>query len=164
VRWQSPQVSLADSIGLEGLTSLLWQRTEQLLAEQPCVAHLVSWKIECRPALRTAIRRSDLATKLLGSCRTEFGHRSPPCWTVAIKVQWPQEIPPAWNDEDTIRGDFLRELRDLENSVEASSIEDIYQHFSGSWNETITSAEHPQIQCDAAWLGADLLSPQEAAS
>ena len=166
VRWQAPRVSVANSISSNELNAMLGHRAEQLLAEQTNVAHLVSWKVECGRGLRTAIRRGELATKLLDSLRTQFGHRAPLCWAVSIEAVLPQEFPVTSHDEDTIRGDFLRELRNLETGGEANTIEDICRSLDGSIAGTgllLTPAEVREIQREAAWLGADLLSPQEAA-
>jgi DNA repair exonuclease SbcCD nuclease subunit len=164
VRWHWPRVPVADSISSAPLTDALFQRAEQLLIEQPNVAHLVSWQIECGPALRTAVRRGELTSKLLNSLRSQLGHRSPPCWTVSIDAALPQEIPTSWREEDTIRGDFLRELHTPAVDAEGRAIEGVCLSGASSWDAPLTPTEVRQIQRDVAWLGADLLSPQEAAS
>jgi DNA repair exonuclease SbcCD nuclease subunit len=162
VRWHWPRVSVGEAISSAALTGVLCRRAEQLLIEQPNLAHLVSWKLECGRALRTAIRRGELKSNLLESLRTQLGRGSPPCWTVDIEAELPEDIPRAWHDEDSIRGDFLRELRSL--AIDADiSIEGICGNVDGVRN-IATPAELQQIRSHAAWLGADLLSPQEATS
>jgi hypothetical protein len=163
VRWHRPQVLAGDAISSVGLADVLCRRGEQLLSEQPNLAHLASWQIEGGAALRTALRRGGLKSKLLDSLRTQLGHRSPPCWTVAVEAELPQDIPRAWHDEDSIRGDFLCELRSLEMDAEAGLFEGICGKVEGAMN-IATPAELQQIRSHAAWLGADLLSPQEAVS
>lgn len=162
VRWHSPRVSVSDAIGSVALANALCQRAEQLIIDEPNVAHLVSWEVECGRALRAAIRRGELTSRLLDGLRTYFGHRSPLCWMVSVEAEMPQDIPRDWHDEDTIRGDFLRELRTLTADAQAT-IDGICGEVERGWN-VATPAELRQIRSHAAWLGADLLSPQEAAS
>jgi len=164
VRWHCPRVAVADAISSAALAGVLRQRAEQLLIEQPNVAHLVSWQLECGSALRTAIRRGELTRNVLDSLRTQLAHRSGPCWMVSIDAARPQEIPASWREEDTIRGDFLRELHNLATDDEVATIENICRNIASSWHAPVTPADVRQIRGDVAWLGADLLSPQEATS
>jgi len=169
VRWQSPRLSVANSTDGDRLVELLHQRTEQLRTESPNVAHLVTWRIECGPALRAAMRRGELVKNLLAGLRAEFGHRSPPWWTVGVEAEWPQNIPSVWYDEDTIRGDFLREIRSAVSEDASGAIQGIRQELDDCGGgagaaASLTPSGIEELLDDAAWLGADLLSPQEAAS
>jgi exonuclease SbcD len=160
VRWHRPRVSVGDAISSTALADVLCRRGEQLLTEQPNLAHLVRWQIEGGAALRRAIRRGELKSTLLDSLRVQLGDRSPPCWTVSIEAELPQDVPRAWHDEDSIRGDFLRELRQLRTEGWAA-LDNLPARAEG---QVALATDAGSVGHDAAWLGADLLSPQEAVS
>ena len=98
---------------------MLAGRTEQLIAESPGVALLLSWQIAADGALAGSLRNTGLAADLRDGLRNQFGVRTPLCWTLSVEADRPGQIPAAWIEEETIRGDFL--LRDRRVSIARAS-------------------------------------------
>jgi hypothetical protein len=50
--------------------------------------------------------------------RKQYGHASPAIWTVGLECHEPLCVPAEWYDEETIRGDLLRQFREMETKPE----------------------------------------------
>lgn len=185
LRWQTPRVSWnvvsflqADRAELE---RKLAARTEQLIAESPGVALLLSWKIAADGALATALRNTGLATELRDGLRNQFGARTPPCWTLSVEADRPGQIPATWIEEETIRGDFLRVIDGYLSPERADRWEREHQwvvdglptvsELTEELMRDVPVVDRPaesqgeslrKVLIEAAWLGSELLSPQEA--
>jgi DNA repair protein SbcD/Mre11 len=164
VRWISPRISFPDSAGESELEFALFQRARQLADESGGVAMLVDWKIDCGEALRRALRHGLLARTLELKLRDEFGRRPPPVWTVRIEAEAPEVMPKNWHEEETIRGDFLRlvETYRIHSPPVAELPALVGQHdLPVEFSESADSLR--RLLPEVAWLGASLLSPEEAA-
>jgi exonuclease SbcD len=180
IRWESPRLSLGATAGHAELEKMLRDRTSQLVAEGGGAALLIQWTIACNGTLFAELRRGKLASDLLASMQREFGHRTPAAWTVAIEPELPAELPVSWQREETLRGDFLKALQRSMNGDQADasphlstldidrfvSPADSADEFSRIYR-SLSSLDDPEVRGrvlrQAAWLGADLLSPEEAA-
>ncbi|HEY2760047.1 MAG TPA: DNA repair exonuclease, partial [Pirellulales bacterium] len=111
LRWLTPQLSLSAPADADELERLLFERTEQLLADSMGPALLVTWQITCPGPLQSALRHGSLGAELTSKLRQNFGHRQQPLWTLAIEVELSDQIPPQWSAEETLRGDFLRAVQ-----------------------------------------------------
>ena len=57
------------------------------------------------------LRRGTLAADLLGLLRKEFGQGSPAAWSMSLGIEPVVVLNPEWYEQKTIRGDFLRVVR-----------------------------------------------------
>ena len=98
----------------EDLESRLRERMHALLEASPAVGLLISWTIAGRGPLIGQLRRGRLAAELLQGLRSDYGYRSPAAWSVSLEVEISETLPPEWYEQETIRGDFLRAVRQLQ--------------------------------------------------
>ena len=102
--------------------------------------------------------------------RSEHGSASPAAWSVSIEVEPLAGLLPEWFEQETIRGDFLLAIRQFEmNQGEPLGLEVLLVrgHLAGALAAAAEVADRRSARrcCrDAAWLGIDLLSGEEAKS
>jgi len=113
-RWRNEKITLDHKANLNDARRLIRQRLQSVLTDAAGVAQLMCFDIEGGVWLGSQAREDSIVGQLVDELRSEFGHRSPPAWTVAIETAPPVSFPDAWYEEDTIMGDFLRAVRDLE--------------------------------------------------
>jgi hypothetical protein len=109
VRWLSVSLAVAESIHMDALKDLLADRALQLISQVPDGHLLVEWHIATTGDYAADFRRQENLGKLLKWLRHEFGG-SPGLWSVGLTFSPPQNLPKGWQEEDTILGDFLREV------------------------------------------------------
>ena len=84
-----------------------------------------------------------------------------------MEVELPASLPPAWYEQETIRGDFLRAVRHLQmNAGESLELESYVaeQHLAGILATAVAPGDLParqRVLREAAWLGVDLLTGEE---
>lgn len=189
VRWHAPRLALSESADCQELEQLLRQRTAQLLEEAGGVAALITWNISCEDALLAALRRGQWNVELVSLLRSEFGHRSPPAWTIDIVPELPDQLPTHWYSEESLRGDYLRAALALANDPSATAAvtatattiaastdpsseppmlispgdlpPDVAEKLGWSAVSLDRADVRRRVLREAAWLGADLLSPYE---
>ena len=114
------------------------------------------------------LRRGKLAAELREWLRSEYGHRSPAAWTVSLEVELSETLPPEWYEQETIRGDFLRAVRQLQMNPDEPLVLDSYlaeTHLAGTLGGAVAlvgKAARDRALREAATLGVDLLSGEEA--
>jgi hypothetical protein len=179
VRWESPSLTLGVAADRAELERLLRERTTQLIAEAGGAALVIDWQIVCDGTIFGELRRGKLTAELLAALQREFGGRSQTAWTVAIRPELPTELPTAWQREETLRGDYLRAIGGLlhetspsDSTLSPVDLEKILAHAGDGvhWQrfERISASladpvKRKRVLREAAWLGADLLSAEEAA-
>jgi DNA repair protein SbcD/Mre11 len=167
VRWMSERVAIDETTAAEDLEARLRERMHTLLETMPTTSLLVSWKIAGRGPLLTSIRRGALGAQLLDRLRTDYGYRSPAAWSVSLDVELSETLPPEWYEQETIRGDFLRAIRQLQmNADEPIPLEQYLAepHRAGTLAAAVAVAGKPcreAVLREAAALGVDLLSGEE---
>jgi hypothetical protein len=92
------------------------QRIASLKDKHPDRDLLITWNIRGRGELLNQLRPGGLSDELIGHLRKQFGHATPAIWTVAVNCDEPLCIPEEWYDEETIRGDLLRQFREMESN------------------------------------------------
>lgn len=178
VRWESQSLTLGVAADRAELERLLRDRTAQLLAEAAGAAVLIDWQIVCDGTIFGELRRGKLTADLLATLQREFGNRTPAVWTAAIRPELPTELPTAWQREETLRGDYLRAIGGLLHETQLSDsnlspldLDEILTHAGDGVHlqrfERISAsltdpANRRRVLREAAWLGADLLSAEEA--
>jgi DNA repair exonuclease SbcCD nuclease subunit len=116
VRWMSETIELTAGADELSLLGLMEQRIASLKDKHPDRDLLITWNIRGRGELLNQLRPGGLSDELIGHLRKQFGHATPAIWTVAVNCDEPLCIPEEWYDEETIRGDLLRQFREMESN------------------------------------------------
>ena len=72
------------------------------------------WKIHGTGPLVNRLRPGGLADEMLVDLRRRFGQRTPVAWSVSLECDSPLSVPAEWYDEETVLGDFVRQVRAFE--------------------------------------------------
>ncbi len=167
MRWENVRIELEDSATREDLEGLLHARMQGLVEAGPGMDLLVSWTVAAGGGLAASLRRGPLAAQLLEMLRSEYGFGPPAAWSVSLSAEPAAVLPPEWYDQETIRGDFLRRVRDCQmDPAEPLGLEAYLaeKHRAGTLAtaaEIPTTAARERVLRDAAMLGVDLLSGEE---
>jgi DNA repair protein SbcD/Mre11 len=139
------------------------ERIHSLRESAPKQPLLITWTIAGGGPLVNQLQCGRLAADLLESLRGEFGHDSPAAWSLAIEVEPADRLPEDWYEQETIRGDFLREIRRLQMNIDEPMELDTYiceAHRAGSLGAMAHFADKNARQSalsKAALLGSTLL-------
>jgi DNA repair protein SbcD/Mre11 len=170
LRWLSERVVFDETTSRNDLETRLRERMHALLENAPRLDLMVSWTLAgCGPLL-AQLRRGGLSAELLGWLRSEYGFTRPAAWSVSIEVECAAPLPPEWYEQETIRGDFLRTIRQLELAAdEPLNLESFVaeKHLAGTLASAVAIADKParqRVLREAALLGVDLLSGEEPQS
>lgn len=129
---------------------------------------LVTWSIGGSGPLLTELRRGKLRGELLEWLRIEHGLSSPVVWTVALEIAPTAALPPALYEQETLLGDYLRELQAYETEGGAALAVEAILAGSAAGEGLARSvaiadaAARRRVLHEAALLGVDLLSGEEA--
>lgn len=167
LRWSYQSLSLDEGATRESLEREMRQRIESLKLESPETTLLISWQLAGAGDLGVRLRRGALGRELLAGLREEHGRTTPAAWSVALVVEPPGHHPAAWYEEDTLRGEFLRQLRHLEQSADeplrletclkAPPAEATLRELVANVPEAARAA----LLREAAMLGVDLLAGED---
>ena len=164
LRWVSERVMIDEATSREALETLLRERLHTLTETMQQSDFLVSWTVAGSGPLVAQLRRGTLQAELLEIMRSEFGFGAPVAWSLSLDVEPAAVLPPHWYDQETFRGDFLREIRRFQvDSSESLELESYVagQHLAGTLGEVATNVRkstRERVLREAAMLGVDLLS------
>ncbi len=167
MRWLSEQVAVDESTTRENLEASLHERIEQAAETNPGVDLLVSWTIVGEGPLIAELREGPLAGQILEMLRTAHGFGPPAAWSLSLEAEPMAVLPPEWYEQETIRGDFLRELRCYQRDPSASLDLPSYLAEGQLAGALAAVAELPdrsvrdRVLREAAMLGVELLSEEE---
>jgi len=170
IRWETQRVVLDGESRREALEQEMAQRIESLRQNTPQTDLLVSWQIVGTGALVDQLRHGTLSAELLRQLRDRFGQGPPAAWSVAISVEPPAQYPSEWYEEDSIRGEFLRQVQQHEQDVDQSlGLETFLPKGAadGPVGRLVLNppeAARDQLLREAAMLGVDLLEGEESES
>ena len=170
MRWHNERIVVDAATTRDDLEMLLHERIESLVETLPGMDLLISWTIVGSGPLVGKLRQGTLGVELLEWLRSEYGSGPPAAWSVSISVEPTAVLLPEWYEQQTIRGDFLRELRHYQmNPAEPLDLESYLgeQHLAGSLApvaEISDEASRERVLREAAMLGVDLLSGEEPES
>jgi hypothetical protein len=111
-----------------------------------------------------------LAAELLDRLRADFGTAPPaPTWSVALESELPEDLPVEWYEQQTILGEYLRDLRHYEINPSVPLDLDGYlgAKVGAALAEMTGLAEgrgRQRVLREAALLGVDLLGVEEPQS
>jgi len=166
VRWRRERVSLRDNARREDLEKLLRERIQTFVNEAAGRHVLVAWEVAAAGRLASELRRGGLAREIVKSLQADFGHRSPAAWTISLEVDAPSAVPEDWFEEDTILGDFLREVRKVEREGRRLEIDSLVQgeNLPDALTRLLSlpdAAIAKEALHEACLMGADLLRGEE---
>jgi len=170
MRWQQERIVVDESTSRDDLEFLLNERMRTLVETIPEMDLLVSWTIVGSGPLLAELRRGVLAEQLLEALRTEFGFGPPAAWSLSLAAEPTAVLPPEWYEQQTIRGDFLRQLR--HDQMESSDPLDLEPYLPepllagtlGSVAQAADKRTEERVLREVAMLGVDLLSGEEPES
>lgn len=165
LRWHVEHVPFTSEVARHTLNDVLRDRMKKIVADAGDRTTLVSWRIEGLARSR-GVRYEHLEAELASMLRHEFGYGSPVVWTAAVEIAPPSSLPQMWYEEDTLLGDFLRLMRDVEDDAEHHL--ELEQLLSGPAAEEAATLirwrddhQRRRVLQDAALLGVDLLRSGE---
>ena len=156
VRWLNLSLSVAESVHMDALKDLLADRALQMTSKLPDQHLLVDWHIATTGDYSAEFRREENHAKLLKWLRHEFGS-SPGLWSVSLSFSAPQNLPKGWQTEDTILGDYLREVARYRQE---SKLPFHFAHYAGGHDEIegVTRLTRMDVAARDVVLDAALLS------
>lgn len=170
IRCHRERIELESTATREDLETRLAERMRMLQETHASQDLLVSWTVAGSGPLGAELRRGGLAGELLAALRKEHGFGSPAAWSLSMEVDAQAVFAPQWYEQQTVCGDFLRELRHYQmNAGESLELEAYLsdQHQAGILGAA-ANLEEPAVRervlREAALLGVDLLSGEEPQS
>jgi DNA repair protein SbcD/Mre11 len=167
LRWHTERLVIDPGTTRNELESRLRQRMVAAMGGAPGTDLLVSWTIAGSGPLLGQLRRGTLAADLLGLLRKEFGQGSPAAWSTSLAIERGAVLNPEWYEQKTIRGDFLRAVRQYQmDPAQRLDLEPLLgtPYAAGEIAAAATASDpavRERVLCEAALLGVDLLSGEE---
>jgi exonuclease SbcD len=162
VRWITERLTLKADTTLDKVQETLSDRVQQLRAENDSRPLIVTWKLRGGDHLGGPAKRREMSLEWLTWLRKEFASAKPCVWTQAVELYVPL-LPEDWLGEDSMLGDFLRNLGELEalSPSEVDLLPHIPEHHRtvgdlaalAEWSDD----EHQDVLHEAALTGAHLL-------
>ena len=114
-RWLTEAIEITSGTDEKWLLHQMDQRKIRLREKQtgPCL--LVSWKITGKGPLINRLRPGGLADNLLKQVQAE--EKDTDIWSVAVECDVAPDVHDAWRDQETILGDLLRQVQELEQDA-----------------------------------------------
>lgn len=167
LRWHVEHIPFTSEVARHTLQDALRDRMKKIAAENHDRTTIVTWHLDGLARSR-GVRYEHLEAELTALLRHEFGYGAAPVWTAAVEIAPPANLPGMWYEEDTLLGDFLRLMRDVEQDTENDlQLESL---LVGSAAEEAADLvrwhnreQRQQVLQDAALLGVDLLRSGEGA-
>jgi len=167
-RWHHERVMIDAGVQRPQLETLLRERLNAVVASAAGSDVLVGWTVAGGGPLAAQLRHGSLAGELLEMLRGEFGYGPPAAWSVSLQAEPALAVPEAWFEEESVRGDFLRAVRQLlddpREPIELDAyLPQRYRDGSPVAAATLRPGEHRRrVLAQAAMLGVDLLTGEES--
>ena len=170
VRWHTERVAIEEDATLDTAKKSLADRVKQLRAEADSRPLIVTWKLRGGEHLAGPAGRRDLAAEWQEWLRKDhfLVNNKPGLWTQAVELDQPN-LPEGWFEEESMLGDFLRNLKILETTPagELRLGGDIPDHHRGPALASLvqwTGEEYQAVLYEAGLTGAQLLGAGERES
>ncbi|MGH7136298.1 MAG: metallophosphoesterase family protein [Pirellulales bacterium] len=169
-RWHTRRIAVGDATTAEALESGLIEQLNELRRATPDLHLLVSCTVHGHGPLIAALRRGQRASEIVSRLRRRFEAEEPAIWIRSIEVEPESAVPPAWLEQDSLLGEYLRSLADFDGQSEAPPADLV-----GPLNELIgrdaasaglerllrlSDEGRRKVLQKAAALGADLLGEE----
>jgi DNA repair protein SbcD/Mre11 len=166
-RWEEQLIAVNPESTRADLEREMDDRTAAMRQNAPRTDLLISWRIRGAGPLADQLRRDGLAAAILARSREQFGNAPPTAWSVGLVVEPPARYADAWYEEDTIRGQLLRELRQFEEDSERPlGLEMLLPAGAaasplGSLLLGLSESSRAELIRETAALGVDLVTAEE---
>ncbi|MGL4594523.1 MAG: metallophosphoesterase family protein [Thermoguttaceae bacterium] len=112
IRWTNDQISVDVSADGGVLADEIRTRLKNYREIQKTDDLMISWYVDVPPGpLAATLRRGKYVNDLLNELRTMYGHEEPMIWSVGINYLLPNRLPAPYYEQQTIFGDFLRGIK-----------------------------------------------------
>ncbi len=168
VRWIDQRLTLDRTAGEDELSARMSERLAALRETMPAATLLISWTLAGRGPLLERLRRASGAAELVERFRNDFGYLSPAAWSLSLRVEAPETLPPEWYEQETIRGDFLRAVRRFQVNADEPLVLEKYLPESDRDGPLAAvvgfcdDSARGRVLSEAAALGADLLTGEDS--
>lgn len=166
VHWHTERLEIDTTVDAIQLELQARQRLQHLLANHADQVLLINLTVTGQGPLLGALRHGRAAQDLVTKLRTEFGHHTPAVWTESLTAEPQHDFPSGWYEEETMLGEFLRNVRQLSSSPDHKI--DLSKYLDPLPAELAAALDIPDAETRAdvlqraATLGAEMLSSQTA--
>ncbi|MHB8953359.1 MAG: metallophosphoesterase family protein [Pirellulaceae bacterium] len=116
VRWQHERVLVSPTSSWDDLVAQLTERIQDLRSQTPANPLLVRWTLVAADVEVMSVTLREFAERAEKWLRKQFSTEPEPCWPVSIGVEVPDRITAASYKEDTLLGDYLRAIRQMQDN------------------------------------------------
>ena len=125
--WVDAKVEIDDETTRDDLREILAARASELKDQKSDGPIMIAWTITGGARLALKSPGGRLADELIQELRQESGNDSRG-WTVSLRWQGSEHVPAEWYEEDSLRGDYLRKVRDMmEDGGDALMFDPLFQ-------------------------------------
>lgn len=164
--WHEETIEIDEGTTRERLERLIRERTAALSVAHPECEQWIRWTVHGSGPLIRRLRSGVLASDIVGTLRQQFGHTRPAVWTESLRVRAADTVGAAV-DEETLLGEYLRELRSWRyNETRPVDLRAyLSEHVEADELRAAALLDAPSARQsllgEAAALGVDLLGPVE---
>ena len=169
VRWCRRRATVNAATTVATLETMLADQLRELCNAAPDLHQFVSWTINGSGPVVAALRRGPLGAEILDRLRGHVKQETSYTWCVSLDVEPEAAVPPAWSQQDSLLGDFLRSLAQFDGQGEtepADLIGPLAQLAGPSTADKrlvrLGDTDRRRVLQKAAALGAKLLGSEEA--
>ena len=167
VRWQREKIVCSPTASLLELERVLYDRAKKLVAESEDRPQLVHFVFEGVDRWTISARKPGTVERMVEKLREEFAKTKPALYTLGVEITSTDEPAEGWFEEDSIRGDYLRAIREWR--IDPAQAVDVEVYLPDSrlleTLETDVKLDDVVIRSavleDAAVLGVELLSADD---
>ena len=164
IRWMRVAVRMDDAVSVKAVRERLEEESLRLLESSGDTPLLVEWFVEADTTRLADWHSHATVEGVLAGLRSEFGEGDVPLWSADLRVRGASTLPEHWYDEDTILGEYLRQLRESQqDDGESLGLESITKQAVADpvlleALHACNASEREETLALAAQLGVDLLS------
>jgi DNA repair exonuclease SbcCD nuclease subunit len=119
IRWQKQKISASNDLSKEELKNLFADVGLSIVSDAKEQTVLIQWLLNAPAELNATIRQNGWLEDVTAYLRNEFGQSRPGIWTLSIDTVG-NPLPKSLYEEDTILGDFLRNVNQTRNQTAQS--------------------------------------------
>jgi exonuclease SbcD len=169
-RWHTRRIAVGDTTTVETLESGLIEQLNEMRRLTPDVHLLISWTVHGHGPLIAALRRGPVASEIVSRLCHRFESEAPAIWIRSIEVEPESAVPPAWLQQDSLLGEYLRSLADFDGQSQTppADLVDPLNELIGRYAASaglerllrLSDEGRRKILQKAAALGADFLGEE----
>lgn len=167
IRWHDLAVQVDKATTQTSLESALFDEAAAVIDMADETDLLVRWTLTGRADRILRLYQDNIDTKLLKWLRDNFAGNSPALWSESLDLSFDDDLPDSWYEQETIRGDYLRSVRqsqskkatpiDLTEYLPAEADQDLVEQLAGK----LSPSAGERLLRDITLRGANLLTAKE---